>query len=211
MSEHDQEHESGNSQPLSQRSRWIAASIVAVLVGALIVVLATSTQGGDNRVASPLIGEQVPAVESELLLSDTGGTTASGTNASGATTDVSTTFNIDALTNRWVLVNFFASWCVPCRQEHPELVAWSDSHRFDGQVVSIPFGDTDEDAIGFFAEYGGDWPVLRDSNARWAVAFGVLRPPESFLVAPNGTVVARWQGRITAAEIDQVIAEVTSA
>ncbi len=195
MSEHEQEIESANSQSLSRRSRVIAAVIVAVLVGALIAVLATSTQGGDNRTASPLIGELVPAVESELLLNGT---------------DVSTTFNIDALNNRWVLVNFFASWCVPCRQEHPELVSWSNSHRFDGQVVSIPFGDTDEAAIGFFTEYGGDWPVLRDADARWAVAFGVLRPPESFLVAPNGTVVARWQGRITEAEIDQVIAEVTS-
>ena len=195
----------------SARGRWLAALIFAGLFAVLIAVLATSSQGDDNRVASPLIGELVPAIEGDLLLGQAF-STATGA-ANGAT---ATAFNIDSLGGRWVLVNFFASWCVPCRQEHPELVAWSQDHRFDGQVVSIPFGDTDEGAVAFFEEFGADsglqpWPVLKDTDARWAVAFGVLRPPESFLVAPNGTVVARWQGRITANEVDQVIAAATGA
>ena len=87
----------------------------------------------------------------------------------------------------------------------PELDDWSRRHKKDGVVVSIPFGDTEEDAKAFFAEHGGDWPVLMDGDAAWAVAFGVLRPPESFLVGPGGIVVAKWQGQITADEVDRVV------
>ncbi len=196
------------STGLSARARLIAALIFLVIAGLFIVVLARSTQGGDTRAASPLIGELVPAIEGELLLGASSGTD------TGAGREPNSVFNIDAVTGRWVLVNFFASWCVPCRQEHPEIVSWSNSHPFDGQVVSIPFGDTDEAAVAFFTEYGDEWPgwpVVKDANADWATAFGVLRPPESFLVAPNGAVIAKWLGRITAAEIDQVIAAASGA
>ena len=72
------------------------------------------------------------------------------------------------------------------------------------QTCALPIY-TEEDARAFFDEYGGDWPVLVDGDAAWAVAFSVLRPPESFLVAPGGTVVARWQGQITADEVDRVV------
>ncbi|HCB33829.1 MAG TPA: hypothetical protein DEP69_01210 [Acidimicrobiaceae bacterium] len=186
----------------------MAALAFAALAAALIAVLATRDQDDGNRVASPLIGRQVPHVAGAVLTGpDADGPAAAGPAAAGAVVR----FDIDADADRWILVNFFASWCAPCRREHPELVEWSGRHRYDGRLVSVPFGDTDEGAIGFFDEFGGDWPLLSDADARWAVAFGVLRPPESFLVAPGGTVVARWQGRITADEVDRVIAAATSA
>ena len=164
--------------------RFVSATVGVILFG-FVVVLATRESGTGTASRSPLIGQLVPAV--------------AGVGLNEAT------FDVDDFSDRWVLINFFASWCVPCEREHPELDDWSRRHKKDGVVVSIPFGDTEEDARAFFAEHGGDWPVLMDGDAAWAVAFGVLRPPESFLVGPGGIVVAKWQGQITADEVDRVV------
>lgn len=164
--------------------RLLSATIGVVLL-AFVVILATRESGNGAASRSPLIGELVPAVTGESL---------NGTN-----------FDIDEFSNRWALINFFASWCVPCEREHPQLAEWQDRHSANGIVVSIPFGDTEEDARNFFEKHGGDWPVLMDRDAAWAVAFGVMRPPESFLVSPGGIVVAKWQGQITADEVDRVV------
>jgi thiol-disulfide isomerase/thioredoxin len=94
---------------------------------------------------------------------------------------------------------------VPCEREHPELEAFSKKHADDAVVISVPFGDTEKDAREFFKRLGGDWPVVIDDDAQWAVAFGVLRPPESFLVGPGGAVVAKWQGEISLEGVDEVI------
>lgn len=164
--------------------RLVSAGAALLLV-AFVAVLATRQSGSGSASSSPLIGKLVPPV--------------AGVGINGQV------FDVDDHSSKWVLVNFFASWCVPCQREHPELEEWRQRHRDDAVVVSVPFGDTEEDARAFFDEYGGDWPVLLDSDAAWAVAFSVLRPPESFLVAPGGTVVARWQGQITADEVDRVV------
>ena len=59
-------------------------------------------------------------------------------------------------------------------------------------VVSVPFGDTEEDAA-CADEYGGDWLVLVDGDAAWAVAFSVLRPPESFWLPRVARLWRGWQ------------------
>lgn len=164
--------------------RFISAAMGLILFG-FVVMLATREGGTGTASRSPLIGQLVPAV--------------AGVGLNEAT------FDVDDFSDSWVLINFFASWCVPCEREHPQLAEWSRRHKKDGVVVSVPFGDTEEDARAFFADHGGDWPVLMDGDAVWAVAFGVLRPPESFLVSPGGIVVAKWQGQITADEVDRVV------
>ena len=164
--------------------RLVSAGIGAILL-VFVVLLATRETGGGTASRSPLIGELVPAVTGERL--------------NGAS------FDVDDFAAGWVLVNFFASWCVPCEREHPELAEWQTRHKENGVVISIPFGDTEEGAREFFEKHGGGWPVLMDQEAAWAVAFGVLRPPESFLVGPGGIVVAKWQGQITADEVDRVV------
>lgn len=172
------------------RNVW-SVRLVSVAIGvillAFIAVLATRESGDGTASKSPLIGELVPKVTGESL---------NGTN-----------FDVDDFYNRWVLVNFFASWCVPCVREHPQLAEWQARNKEKGIVISIPFGDTEEDVRDFFDKHGGGWPVLMDQDAAWAVAFGVLRPPESFLVGPGGTVVAKWQGQITADEVDRVVSD----
>src|SRR3546814_3189432 len=68
--------------------------------------------------------------------------------------DLGETFDMDDWRGRWVAVNFFASWCIPCMEEHPELVAFDEAHREagDAAVVSFTYDDRTDDAKEFFAK-----------------------------------------------------------
>ena len=167
----------------------IAAAGVALVMFIAVLAVSDGTDG-DGQVDSPLIGRAVPPLV-------------------GATLDGGM-FDIDNAQGQWVLLNFFASWCVPCQVEHPELVELSN--RFgdgSGTVVSVVMGDTVENTERFFAERGGDWPVLIDADAAPA-QFVVVQVPESFLIAPSGLVVAKWIGDITADMVEDVIVELTA-
>ena len=180
------------------RSRGLvlgAAVGVAVLMVALIVVLATRDPAQDRVDESPLVGHVAPPLVGETV-------------APEAT--VGTPFDLDRLRGQWVVVNFFATWCVPCVTEHPELIEFSQRHAGpgDASVVSVVF-DADEDiqdVAGFFADNGGDWPVVdgEDVILDWAVA----AVPESFLVSPDGIVAAKITGGVTADGLDDLIGEV---
>jgi cytochrome c biogenesis protein CcmG/thiol:disulfide interchange protein DsbE len=117
-------------------------------------------------------------------------------------------FDIDAHRGRWVVVNFFATWCPPCVEEHPELVAFDERNGSRVQLVSVAFDDTEVDAVErFFADNGGDWPVITSGAGGASLDYGVKKLPESFLVDPSGTVVAKINGGVTAAQLDALIAE----
>ena len=114
----------------------------------------------------------------------------------------------------WTVVNFFASWCVGCKEEHDDLVRFdtegvtgADGRSCATELVGVTFQDTAEDAEAFFVERGGSWPVLvGETTDREAVAFGVTSVPETVLIAPNGTVARKWIGAV---RYDQLAAAVT--
>src|SRR5690606_20070470 len=92
-------------------------------------------------------------------------------------------------------------------EEHPELVAFAERHT-DGRarVVGVGFEDEPEDIEAFFAQRGGDWPVIPQGTGRIALDFGVRAMPESYLVAPDGTVVDVFIAGVTADQLDEAIA-----
>jgi len=176
-----------------RRMGLIVSAVVAVVLVAFVAVLATREPATERRASSPLIGKVAPALAGETV---DGGS-----------------FDIDDHRGRWVLVNFFATWCQPCVQEHPELVRFSQAHAAAGDavVVSVVYDESDLGRVrDFFAERGGDWPVLSDGLLP-AVDYGVVKVPESYLVAPNGVVVQKYTGGVTQAMIERDIAALTGA
>ena len=164
----------------------VAAGVLGVVMLLLIVLLATREPASDRQVDSPLLGRAAPRIE---------GTTIQGREFDSATYD-----------GRWLVVNFFATWCVPCVREHPELVGFQEAQREAGQanVISVVFDDDRESVEAFFGRNGGEWPVVlaaSETISQWGVA-GV---PESFVVDPSGTVRYKLIGGVTAQGLSELV------
>lgn len=164
----------------------LLAAVVGVTMLFFVVLLATREPATDRQVDSPLLGQQAPQIE---------GTTLTGRPFDSATYD-----------GRWLVVNFFATWCVPCVREHPQLVAFQREQAEAGQanLVSVVFDDDAASVEEFFAREGGDWPVVfaePTAISDWGVA-GV---PESYVVDPAGTVRYKLVGGVTAEGLTELV------
>jgi len=172
--------------PRSRLAVWVVVP-VAVVLSLLIVLLATREPASQRAVNFELRGDIAPLVAGEGL--------------------DGTWFDIDDHSSRWVVVNFFSTTCVPCVREHPELVEFHERHAPIGDVavVSVAFDDSAQNVRDFFTEYGGDWPVLAGDTGSFAVSYGVIAVPETYLVAPGGVIVEKLIGGVTADQLDGLI------
>ena len=107
----------------------------------------------------------------------------------------------------WVLVNLWASWCGPCRQEAPVLEGFWRRERGHGVVVlGINVQDNSDDARGFASEFHLTYPQLRSVGDERSEAFGSTGVPENFLVDPRGRLALIWRGPVDEAFLqDQVL------
>ncbi len=157
-------------------------AVVAVLLAGLFVVLFTANSPGGETAASPLLGNPAPAV--------------SGVFEDGGN------FELSRRKGSWVVLNFFTHDCVPCIREHPELIEFVDQQRalgVDGaEFYSIVRDSTREEVAQFFAERGGDWPVVFDDRYEFVNGFGVALVPETWVIDPNGFVRRRYISEVTA-------------
>jgi cytochrome c biogenesis protein CcmG/thiol:disulfide interchange protein DsbE len=99
---------------------------------------------------------------------------------------------------RWVLVNFWASWCAPCRSEAPALESFQKEHAPQGfTVLGINLDDNTDDATAFVRRYGLTYPQLRDGDGSdRRDAYGMTGFPESFLVDPAGKLALIRRGAV---------------
>lgn len=115
--------------------------------------------------------------------------------------------NIADYRGQWILVNFWASWCEPCREEAPALEAFYRSHRADNfTVLGINLDDASRDAKAFVSEFGLTYPQLRDGDGRERRdAYGMTGFPESFLVDPEGKIALVRRGPVTSQYLDEFV------
>ena len=158
------------------------ARLGAILLAAGAVVLAvifSNRFGSDpTLVPSPLLGQPAPSLALPLL-------------------DGSGVFDAAELEGRVVIVNFFASWCIPCREEQVDLTATADAFSNSGvTIVEIVYQDTADNALAFLNETGfsTDAVYLADPDGRAAIAYGVFGIPETFFVAADGIIVGKAIG-----------------
>ena len=177
-------------------ARWVAMSVLLV-TAALVAVLATRSQAADQA-SSALVGKAAPGIAAA---------------PEGAVTTVDgKSLLLTSLKGRWVVVNFFASWCPPCQDEEADLVSFSYEHRGAGEpvVLGVVYDDSAGNARSFLRSTGATWTAVVDPGGL-KIAYGVTGPPETFVVAPSGVVVAHYIGPITASWLDQVIARGSAA
>ena len=167
---------------------WAGIGVVVLSVG-LALIFATRFGEDPGLVPSPLLGRPAPSLALPLL-------------------DGSGTLDPASLRDKVVVVNFFASWCAPCREEQPDLAAAADAFADRGVVVvEIAYQDQAASAFEFLDEFGkSDAAVyLADPGSRAAIAYGVFGIPETFFIAADGTVVGKAIGATDALTLGTTI------
>ena len=107
---------------------------------------------------------------------------------------------------QYVLVNFWATWCPPCRAELPDLVAFYDSHADEGfMLIGVNEQEAPSTVNSFLSQSGLDFPVVLDSDGRVMQQYGVTGMPSSFLVNPEGQIIQMWTGMISRATLESAV------
>lgn len=112
------------------------------------------------------------------------------------------TFDLQQQRGKPVVINFWASWCAPCRQEATVLEnMWGKYQDKDIVFIGVDIQDSDDAARAFISEFGLTYPNGMDQNGRISIDYGVIGIPVTFLVDREGIVVRRWVGGIRQSQI----------
>lgn len=118
------------------------------------------------------------------------------------------TFRLAEQRGRLVLVNFWASWCPPCREEAPALERAWRRYRDRGVVlVGLDLWDQEQDARAFLRQFGVTYPNGPDARGVTAIDYGVTGIPETFFIRPDGTMARHWIGPLTDEQLSGFIKE----
>jgi len=165
--------------------RRVAPLVSAVVAAVLLLLVVVMVRAG---------GDEASSAETNLL--DRPAPAVSGEFADGRV------FELSRRKGSWVVLNFFTSTCIPCQREHPELIAFVDQQRTLGtagaEFYTIVQHDEPAAVDAFFAENGGDWPIVYDTDFAFQNSFGVAQVPETWIIDPNGVVRGRVIAEVTA-------------
>ena len=110
----------------------------------------------------------------------------------------SDSLSLGDLEGKVVVLNYWASWCIPCISEHPVLVRLRESYDPEEvALVGVLFQDSPENGARFFDRYGGEWPLVLDPGSRTAIEYGVYGVPETYFIGADGIVALRHDLAVT--------------
>ena len=116
---------------------------------------------------------------------------------------------MSGLRGRPVLVNFWASWCGPCRDEFPLFKTFSAAHP-DLAIVGVIYQDTSAKAKDFATSFGATWPSVTDPDGSMAKAYRIVGPPQSYFIDRSGVMSTRQIGILTAPDLERQYAKIAS-
>jgi len=170
-------------------TRWLAFAPLAVLALLAVLFGAYALRHDPTFVPAALVGKPLPAV----ALPDFDGAPVGLRDTLRGTT----------------FVNVFASWCAPCAEESPTLLAMQDQ---GAHIVGVAYKDEPEASRGFLVRYGNPFAVvLFDRDGRAGVELGVSGVPETFLVGADGMVLAKHSGALTLADVQAMLVQAQAA
>ena len=154
---------------INRRVLVIGLALVAALVGVLVANLGRDP----HSIRSPLVGRPAPA----FALPTVGG---------GAVV------TSEALRGKPLVLNFWATWCAPCLQEHETLQLTAAARAADVQFVGVVYEDDEDRVKAFQRRYGAGFPSLMDPDGKAAIAYGVAGVPETYFIDAAGVIRAKY-------------------
>jgi cytochrome c biogenesis protein CcmG, thiol:disulfide interchange protein DsbE len=182
------------SQSAPMRRRWrmrqiVGLSLVSLLCLSFLAILGSqllTPAPKQTAWASPLIGHPAPDFTLPMLSANP----ASGQAAS---------FHLASVRGKPLILNFWASWCLPCKDEAPLLAtSWASALQPQGiLMLGIDFQDTRSDGLAFLQKYAILYPNVVDSSGSTAINYGVSAVPETFFINRQGIIVSKVVGELS--------------
>lgn len=165
-------------QPAAGLSRAIRVGVV-VAIAALVIVLLLAFRRDPHDIRTGTIGKPAAAFTIQKL---------DGTGSLG----------LDDAKGKVLVVNFFASWCIPCKEENPALVRVYERYRASGDVqfIGVLYQDARDTGLKYVNDNGVVWPTASDDDGRVAFAYGVFGIPETYFIDGSGVIQGRHIGPI---------------
>jgi peroxiredoxin len=171
-----------------------AAVAAAAAIGAIVVYGRMNAGALTDRAATP-----IPAAKRKPAPAIAGPTLAGPT------------VSLHRYAGRPVVVNFFASWCAPCRTEAPQLTRVAKHFGKRVQVLAVADNDTRSGARNFIRRYGWTWPIVWDESLTIAGRYNLFAQPDTFVIDQQGRIAWRHQGEITSATLTGVLQNLLGA
>jgi cytochrome c biogenesis protein CcmG/thiol:disulfide interchange protein DsbE len=189
---------------LQQRSfRWTNRRIIATVIITIAIILSLLfllwtqlvTPATQSATISPLIGK--PAPDFTLPLLDA--------------TNTQSTLHFNSLHGKAIVLNVWASWCIPCRDEaHIFEAAWRSTQMQHIALIGIDFQDTSVAGKNFENEFHITYPSVIDSSGSVAINYGVSATPETFFINTHGIIVGKIIGEVTTQTLSSEIYTITT-
>ena len=165
--------------------RKINYIIISILFSILFIILYSSLDNERVYNTKDLIGKKISQVEINLFQSN------------------ETINTKEFINNEFTILNFWASWCAPCRKEHPNLVRLSKIKNI--KLVGVNFKDNVENAKSFLKENGNPFDILaEDKNGKNSVNFGVYGIPETILIDSELKILKKYIGPLNIKEVNEI-------
>ena len=165
--------------------RKINYIIISILFSFLFIILYSSLDNERVYNTKDLIGKKISQVEINLFQSN------------------ETINTKEFINNEFTILNFWASWCAPCRKEHPNLVRLSKIKNI--KLVGVNFKDNVENAKSFLKENGNPFDILaEDKNGKNSVNFGVYGIPETILIDSELKILRKFIGPLNIKEVNEI-------